>query len=171
MVRADSGPRALDLLREAYRLAEEEVVLLLADHRMPGMTGVEFLEHSLELYPIAKRVLLTAYHRHRCRHPRHQYSWPGLLPAQAVEPAGGEACSPVMDELIEDWLADYKPPFEGVRVIGHRWSARSHEIKDLLARNHVPFFFSGWTSRRVRMPENSWPPHESPRLPTVYPLS
>src|SRR5215207_7009787 len=59
VVRADSGPRALDILRE-LRLAEEEAVLLLADHRMPGMTGVEFLEHSLELYPIAKRVLLTA---------------------------------------------------------------------------------------------------------------
>ena len=45
----------------------------------------------------------------------------------------------MLDELIEDWLADYKPPFEGVRLIGHRWSARSYEIKDLLARNHVPF--------------------------------
>src|SRR5260370_13539000 len=60
VVRADSGPHALDILRE-LRLAEEEAVLLLADHRMPGMTGVEFLERSLELYPIAKRGLLTAH--------------------------------------------------------------------------------------------------------------
>jgi thioredoxin reductase (NADPH) len=60
VVRADSGRHALEILRE-LRLAEEETALLLADHRMPGMTGVEFLEHSLELYPGAKRVLLTAY--------------------------------------------------------------------------------------------------------------
>ena len=60
VLRAESGGQALEILRE-LRLAEEEAAVLLADHRMPGMTGVEFLEHSLELYPTAKRVLLTAY--------------------------------------------------------------------------------------------------------------
>jgi thioredoxin reductase (NADPH) len=60
VVRAESGQQALDILRE-LRLAEEDAALLLADHRMPHMTGVEFLEQSLELYPTAKRVLLTAY--------------------------------------------------------------------------------------------------------------
>jgi thioredoxin reductase (NADPH) len=108
VVRADSGQRALEILRE-LRLAEENAALLLADHRMPGMTGIEFLEHSLELFPAAKRVLLTAY-------------------------ADINAAS-----TPSTWLADYKPPFDGLRLIGHRWSARSHEIKDLLARNHVPF--------------------------------
>src|SRR5690242_11052092 len=60
VVRAESGQQALEILREV-RLAEDEAALILADHRMPGMTGVDFLEHSLQLYPTAKRVLLTAY--------------------------------------------------------------------------------------------------------------
>ena len=137
VVRAASGPRALDILRE-LRLAEEEAVLLLADHRMPGMTGVEFLERSLELYPIAKRVLLTAYADIDAAIRAINtvgLDYYLLKPWSPPE----EKLYPVLDELIEDWLADYKPPFEGVRLIGHRWSARSHEIKDLLARNHVPF--------------------------------
>jgi thioredoxin reductase (NADPH) len=137
VVRADSGRRALDLLRE-LRLAEEEAVLLLADHRMPGMTGVEFLERSLELYPIAKRVLLTAYADIDAAIRAINtvgLDYYLLKPWSPPE----EKLYPVLNELIEDWLADYKPPFEGVRLIGHRWSARSYEIKDLLARNHVPF--------------------------------
>ncbi len=137
VVRAESGPRALDSLRE-LRLAEDEVALILADHRMPGMTGVEFLELSIELYPIAKRVLVTAYadidaaiRAINTVGLDYYLLKPWSPPEQKLYP--------VLDELIEDWLADYKPPFEGVRLIGHRWSARSHEIKDLLARNHVPF--------------------------------
>ncbi len=137
VVRADSGPHALDILRE-LRLAEEEAALLLADHRMPSMTGVEFLEHSIELYPTAKRVLLTAYadidaaiRAINAVGLDYYLLKPWSPPEQKLYP--------VLDELIEDWLADYKPPFEGVRLIGHRWSARSYEIKDLLARNHVPF--------------------------------
>jgi thioredoxin reductase (NADPH) len=137
VVRADSGPQALDILRD-LRLAEEEAALLLADHRMPSMTGVEFLEHSLELYPNAKRVLLTAYadidaaiHAINTVGLDYYLLKPWSPPEQKLYP--------VLDELLNDWQEDYKPPFEGVRLIGHRWSARSHEIKDLLARNHVPF--------------------------------
>ena len=73
---------------------------------------------------------------------------------------------PVLDELIEDWLAEYKPPFEGVRLIGHRWSARSHEIKDLLARNHVPFqWLDVETSETAR---SCWPLRKSRRRPSIY---
>src|SRR6266567_5186410 len=137
VVHADSGPGALDILRE-LRLAEEEAVLILADHRMPGMTGVEFLERSLELYPKAKRVLLTAYADiDAAIRAINTVSLDYYLLKPWSPP--DEKLYPVLDELIEDWLADYKPPFEGVRLIGHRWSTRSHEIKDLLARNHVPF--------------------------------
>jgi len=137
VVRADSGPGALDILRE-LRLAEEEAVLILADHRMPGMTGVEFLERSLELYPKAKRVLLTAYADIDAAIRAINTVSLDYYLLKPWSPSD-EKLYPVLDELIEDWLADYKPPFEGVRLIGHRWSARSHEIKDLLARNHVPF--------------------------------
>jgi thioredoxin reductase (NADPH) len=137
VVRADSGAQALQILRD-LRLAEEEAALLLADHRMPSMTGVEFLEHSLELYPSAKRVLLTAYadidaaiHAINTVGLDYYLLKPWSPPDQKLYP--------VLDELLDDWQADYTPPFEGVRLIGHRWSARSHQIKDLLARNHVPF--------------------------------
>jgi thioredoxin reductase (NADPH) len=136
VVRADSGPQALDILRE-LRLAEEEVALLVADHRMPGMTGVEFLEQSLDLYPTAKRVLLTAYADIDAAIRAINTVGLDFYLLKPWSPPE-EKLYPVLDELIEDWLGDYKPPFEGVRLIGHRWSARSHEIKDLLVRNQVP---------------------------------
>jgi thioredoxin reductase (NADPH) len=137
IVRAESGPQALEILRD-LRLAEEQAALILADHKMPGMTGIEFLEQSLELFPDAKRVLLTAYAdvdaamRAINRVGLDYYL---LKPWDPPE----EKLYPVLDDLFDDWLSDYRPPFEGVRLVGHRWSARSHEIKDLLARNHVPF--------------------------------
>ena len=137
VVRADSGAAALDILRE-LRLADEEAALFLADHRMPAMTGVEFLEQAIELYPTAKRVLLTAYADTDAAIRAINtvgLDYYLLKPWSPPE----EKLYPVLDELIEDWLAAYKPPFEGVRVVGHRWSARSHEIKDLLARNGIPF--------------------------------
>jgi thioredoxin reductase (NADPH) len=137
VVRAESGPQALDILRD-LRLAEEKTALLLADHRMPGMTGIEFLEESLGLFPDAKRVLLTAYTdvdaviRAINRIGLDYYLLKPWDPPT-------EKLYPVLDELIDDWMTEYRPPFEGVRLIGHRWSARSHEIKDFLTRNHVPF--------------------------------
>jgi thioredoxin reductase (NADPH) len=137
IVRADSGPQALDILRE-LRLAEEEVALLLADHRMPGMTGVEFLEQSLELYPGAKRVLLTAYADIEAAIRAINIVGLDYYLLKPWSPPE-QKLYPVLDDLIEDWIANYKPSFEGVRLIGHRWSARSHEIKDLLARNHIPY--------------------------------
>jgi len=137
IVRSESGTEALKVLRE-LRLAEEEVAVLLADHRMPGMTGVEFLEQSLELYADAKRVLLTAYADTEAA--IHAINAVGLdyyllKPWSPTE----QKLYAVLDDLIEEWLAGYKPPFEGVRLIGHRWSSRSYEIKDLLARNQIPF--------------------------------
>jgi thioredoxin reductase (NADPH) len=139
IVRADSGQHALDVLRD-LRLAEEQVALLLADHRMPVMTGVDFLEHSLELYPEAKRVLLTAYTDVDAVVRAINNVGLDYYLVKPWDPPH-EKLYPVLDELIDDWLADYRPSFDGVRLIGHRWSARSHEIKDLLARNHVPFMW------------------------------
>ena len=102
VVRADSGPHALDILRE-LRLAEEEAALLLADHRMPSMTGVEFLEHSIELYPTAKRVLLTAYADIDAAIRAINavgLDYYLLKPWSPPE----EKLYPVLDELIGDWL-------------------------------------------------------------------
>src|SRR5690349_14460136 len=137
VVRADSGTTALEILRE-LRLSQDEPALILADHRMPGMTGVELLEQSMALFPDAKRVLLTAYADIDAAIRAINVVGLDYYLLKPWDPPA-ERLYPALDDLLDDWLADYRPPFEGVRLIGHRWSARSHEIRDLLARNHVPF--------------------------------
>jgi thioredoxin reductase (NADPH) len=136
--RAESGPAALDALRE-LRLRDEKVGLLLADHRMPEMTGVEFLEQARQLYPKARRVLLTAYADTDAaiaainKADVHYYLLKPWDPPQ-------EKLYPVLDDLLEDWkMQDRLKTDDRVRVVGHRWSAPSHEVKDFLTRNQVPF--------------------------------
>jgi thioredoxin reductase (NADPH) len=135
--RAESGQEALDTLSE-LKLRGDRVGLLLADHRMPEMNGVEFLERARELYPEARRVLLTAYADTEAAIGainRADVDYYLLKPWDPPQ----ERLYPVIDDLLEDWVADDRPPFEGVKVVGHRWSARSHDVKDFLARNQVPF--------------------------------
>jgi thioredoxin reductase (NADPH) len=139
VLRAESGLAALDTLR-ALKLSGDEAALLLADHRMPGMTGVELLEQSIELFPEAKRVLLTAYADIEAAIRAINTVGLDYYLLKPWDPPE-EKLYPVLDDLLDDWLAHYEPPFEGIRVIGHRWSARSHEVKDLLAGNHVPFLW------------------------------
>src|SRR5215471_8639640 len=139
VLRAESGPAALETLRE-LKLSGDEAALLLADHRMPEMTGIELLERSIELFPDAKRVLLTAYADINVAIRAINTVGLDYYLLKPWDPPD-EKLYPVLDELLDDWLAHYQPPFEGVRLIGHRWSARSHEIKDLLAGNHVPYLW------------------------------
>jgi thioredoxin reductase (NADPH) len=136
--RAESGAAALDALKE-LKLREEQVGLLLADQRMPGMSGVEFLVQSRHLFPKARRVLLTAYADTAAAIAAineadvHYYLLKPWDPPQ-------EKLYPVLDDLLDDWKGqDRLKSGEGVRVVGHRWSALSHEIKDFLTRNQVPF--------------------------------
>jgi thioredoxin reductase (NADPH) len=139
VLRAESGAAALETLRE-LKLSGDEAALLLADHRMPGMTGVDLLEHSIELFPDAKRVLLTAYADIDVAIRAINTVGLDFYLLKPWDPPE-EKLYPVLDDLLDDWMAHFEPPFEGVRVIGHRWSARSHEVKDLLAGNHVPFLW------------------------------
>jgi thioredoxin reductase (NADPH) len=137
VLRADSGRAALDVLRE-LKNRDDAVALLLVDQRMPQMSGVEFLKEAQALFPDAKRALLTAYAdtdaaiRAINEAAVHHYL---LKPWDPPE----QNLYPVLDDLLEDWQAAYRPPFEGVRVVGNRWSPHSHEVKDFLARNHVPY--------------------------------
>jgi thioredoxin reductase (NADPH) len=136
--RAESGPAALEALKE-LKLRDDKVGLLLADHRMPEMTGVEFLEEARQYYPKARRVLLTAYADTDAaiaainRADVHYYLLKPWDPPQ-------EKLFPVLDDLLEDWkMQDRLKSDDRIRVVGHRWSAPSHEVKDFLTRNQVPF--------------------------------
>jgi thioredoxin reductase (NADPH) len=137
VIRVDSGTRALDVVRQV-KLATETVALMLADQRMPGMTGVEFLEEARKLFPEAKRVLLTAYADtdaaiKAINDVRLDYYL--MKPWDPPE----DRLFPVLDDMLDDWLAGFRPEFEGVRVVGHRWSPESHAVRDFLARNQTPY--------------------------------
>ncbi|HVB33932.1 MAG TPA: FAD-dependent oxidoreductase [Patescibacteria group bacterium] len=137
VLRSPSGPIALDALR-GLKKRNDSVALLLVDQRMPEITGVEFLGQSMEIYPNAKRVLLTAYADTDAaisainQAKIHHYL---LKPWDPPE----EHLYPVLDDLLEDWHASFRPPFDGVRVLGHRWSPDSYTVREFLARNQVPY--------------------------------
>ncbi len=137
VMRASSGREALDELR-AVKLRNEVVALLVADQRMPGMTGVELLREAIPLFPDAKRVLLTAYaDTDAAIRAINEVRLDHYLMKPWHPPE--ENLYPVLDDLLDDWRAGFQPAFEGVRVIGHRWSAEGHSIRDFLARNLIPY--------------------------------
>lgn len=137
IIRADSGASALEAL-EQLKLRNQPVSLFLVDQRMPQMSGVEFLEQAMSMFPEAKRALLTAYADtdaaiRAINNTKIDYYL--MKPWDPPE----ERLYPVIDDLLEDWQANFHPPFEGIRVIGNRWSPHSHQAKDFLARNQVPY--------------------------------
>jgi len=132
---AGSGVEALDLLQRVV-LRGEEVALLLVDQRMPGMTGVEFLTAALEIAPSAKRVLLTAYaDTEAAIRAINEVRLDHYLMKPWHPPE--ERLYPVLDDVLADWHASALAGAEAVRVIGHRWSADSHRIRDFMTRNQV----------------------------------
>jgi thioredoxin reductase (NADPH) len=137
VMRAASGQAALHTLGQ-LKARQEPVALLLSDQRMPGMTGVDFLEQSRELYPEAKRVLLTAYADTEAAIRAINTARIHYYLNKPWDPPE-EKLYPVLSDLLEDWQAGYRPPFEGLRVIGHRWSLKDHRLRNFLTRNHVPY--------------------------------
>jgi len=137
VLRAGSGQAALDTLRQ-LKVREEAVGLLLSDQRMPGMTGVEFLEKAQEIFPEARRVLLTAYADTEAAIQAINSARIHYYLTKPWDPPE-EKLYPVLDDLLQDWNAGYQPKFEGLRVIGHRWSLKDHQLRSFLSRNHVPY--------------------------------
>ncbi len=137
VLRADSGKTALDALGELEKRADT-VALFVVDQRMPEMTGVEFLAQAIHFFPDAKRTLLTAYAdtdaaiRAINDAKIHHYLLKPWDPPELN-------LYPVLDDLLEDWQAGYRPPHAGLRVLGERWSPRSYELREFLARHQVPF--------------------------------
>jgi thioredoxin reductase (NADPH) len=165
IVSATSGSEALAMLKQ-LKLRNEAVALLLIDQRMPHMTGVQFLEQAMQLYPDAKRVLLTV--------PAD-----GDVPISTIRPAEPdyylrkpwdapeEQLYPILKDLLADWQLTYSPPSEGLRVIGHRWAANTYRVRDLLARNQVRYQWldldTSEEARRLLAALGS----ETPRLPVL----
>ena len=137
VLRAGSGPEALEIVRE-LKIRNNTIALFLIDQRMPGMSGVEFLAEAVKLFPDAKRVLLTAYADTDAAIAAINEAGISYYLLKPWDPPE-ENLYPVVDELLEDWSAAFPPQFEGIRVLGNRWSPASHNIKDFLARNHVPY--------------------------------
>ncbi len=137
ILRAGSGQAALDTCDQLKKRGDA-VALFLSDQRMPGMAGVDFLERANQVYPDAKRALLTAYAdtevaiRAINTAKIHYYLTKPWDPPE-------EKLYPVLDDLLESWTQGYKPPFEGIRVIGPRWSLLDHQVRDFLSRNQVPY--------------------------------
>jgi thioredoxin reductase (NADPH) len=137
VVRAESGQQALEALRE-IKLRGEQVAVLLADYRMPAMSGIEFLEQAMDLFPLARRVLLTAYADTDAAIQAINVVDLDHYLLKPWDPPE-EKLYPVVDGLLDAWTATDRQPPREIRVIGHRWSARSYEVRDFLARNLVPF--------------------------------
>lgn len=137
ILRTDSGISALETLKQ-LKLRGEVVSLLLADQRMPHMSGVEFLEQAMVIFPEAKRVLLTAYADTEAAIRAINTAKLDYYLLKPWDPPE-ESLYPVLDDLNDDWQATFRPPFEGIRVIGNRWSPQSHQVKDFLARNQIPY--------------------------------
>ncbi len=137
VLRADSGATALVALQQV-KLRNQSVALFLVDQRMPQMSGVEFLEQALTLYPNTKRALLTAYADTDAAIRAINTTQIDYYLMKPWDPPE-EKLYPVLNDLLDDWLANFHPPFEGIRVVGNRWSPHSHDIKDFLARNQIPY--------------------------------
>ncbi|HEY8597042.1 MAG TPA: FAD-dependent oxidoreductase [Thermomicrobiales bacterium] len=139
VLRADSSAAALEALRE-LRLRDASVALIVADQRMPGLSGVEFLEEALApaLFPDAKRVLLTAYSDTAAAIRAINVTRIDYYLVKPWDPPA-ERLYPILDDLLDDWRANHPPPFQGIRVVGSRWSSATHQLKELLARNQIPY--------------------------------
>jgi thioredoxin reductase (NADPH) len=135
----ESAIEALDLIKE-LKLKNETVALFISDQRMPEMDGVTFLEKAKEIFPDAKRVLLTAYSDieaaiRAINNVKLDYYL--LKPWNPPE----EKLYPIIDDLLEEWQAFHKPDHEGIRVIGFQWSPKSHRLKEFLSGNLVPYLW------------------------------
>ena len=137
VVSAPSGEEALATIRE-LKARGDSLAMMISDQRMPGLQGTDVLAQSRDIYPLAKRVLLTAYSdidaaikAINLAHLDHYLSKPWTPPEECL--------FPVVDDLLDAWQAEYLPETTGLRLVGHQWSPRSHEIKSFLAGNLIPY--------------------------------
>jgi thioredoxin reductase (NADPH) len=164
VVRAESGDSALDALRQ-MKLRGDLVAVLLADYRMPQMTGIEFLEQAMDVYPGARRILLTAYADTGAAIDAINVVDLDHYLLKPWDPPE-EKLYPVVDDLLESWLASDHRPVPETKVVGHRWSARSSGVREFLARNQIPYrWYLSDQSEGRRLLDAAG--HDGMRLPLV----
>src|ERR1700678_2166996 len=137
IIGSDSPDGALTLLKQ-LKVRNDGVALLLVDQRMPQMDGVGFLLEARQIFPDAKRALLTAYADTNAAISAINQANINYFFMKPWDPPA-DHLYPQLDDLLDDWRASYRPTFEGIRVLGTRWSPRSYELRDFLARNRVPY--------------------------------
>src|SRR6266550_6455362 len=137
VVRTESGPQALETLRE-LKLRGDPVAVLLADHRMPDMSGLEFLEEAMDLFPHARRALLTAYADTDAAIEAINVVDLDHYLLKPWDPPE-EKLYPVMDDMLGAWCRQERKVVPETKLIGHRWSARSTQMREFLARSRVPY--------------------------------
>ncbi len=157
IIRAESGSQALDALRE-LRLRGDMVAVILADYRMPNMTGIEFLEEAMDLFPDARRVLLTAYADTDAAISAINVVDLDHYLLKPWDPPE-EKLYPVVDDMLTLWKATGRRAVEVVKVVGHRWSARSSDVREFLSRNQVAY---RWYPSARRMRGGSFWPRPEP---------
>jgi thioredoxin reductase (NADPH) len=135
--RAASGQAALDTCDQLKKRGDT-VALFVSDQRMPGMSGVEFLGKAMEYFPDAKRALLTAYADTEAAIQAINTAKINYYLTKPWDPPE-ERLYPVLNDLLETWKEGYRPPFEGIRVVGPRYTLRDHQVRDFLSRNQVPY--------------------------------
>jgi thioredoxin reductase (NADPH) len=166
VMKAGSGEEALDALRQLKK-RNAPVALLLSDQRMPTMSGTDFLDEARKFYPDARRVLLTAYADTEAAIVSinkigldHYLLKPWDPPEQNLYP--------VLDDLLGDWQATVPVPYDGIRVAGTLWSASSHNVKDFLARNRIPYQWLDIEKDGVARELVDSVSEGKPRLPMVF---
>ena len=137
IMRATSGKEAMDAVKELKR-RNLAIALFLVDQRMPGMSGIEFLSEAVKLYPETKKVLLTAYADTDVAITSINSINLDYYLMKPWDPPE-ERLYPVLDDLLSDWISTVPIPYDGIRVVGTLWSAKSHYVKDFLARCQVPY--------------------------------
>lgn len=139
IITAQSGKEAFESLKK-LKLKNEITALFVSDQRMPEMSGVDFLTLAKDVYPEAKRVLLTAYSDTDSAIRAINDVQLDYYLMKPWDPPD-EKLYPILNDLLEDWQAAYKPDFEGIKVVGYQWSPRSHAIKEFLAGNLIPYLW------------------------------
>ncbi len=166
ILKAASGQEALDTLRQ-LKERNDPVALLLADHRMPEMTGTEFLAEAMQLYPEARRVLLTAYADTEAAITSINDIGLDYYLMKPWDPPE-QNLYPVLDDLLGEWASTVTLPYQGIRVAGTLWSPHSHDVKDFLSRNRIPYQWLDIETNSEAKALFETMPKDKRRLPVVF---